>query len=76
MKKNSANTNQIAKDEILADLFFSSNLKLILAIIDYEEGNIDNKELTTIRRQIMKKLGIPNQINKDALAKSLSRFTD
>ena len=70
------NTDQSSKDKILSDLFFSSNLKLILAIIKFEQGDIDLAELIAIRRNIMIELGIPEQITREALDKSLSRFMD
>ena len=70
------NTDQPSRDKALSDLFFSSNLKLVLAIIKFEEGDIDLAELAAIRRSIMTELGIPDQITRDALEKSLSRFMD
>jgi len=74
MQQTSSNTDHPSKDKILSDLFFSLNLKLILATIKFEEGDIDLSELVAIRRSIMIELGIPDQITRDALEKSLSRF--
>lgn len=68
------NTDQPSKDKTLSDLFFSLNLKLILAMMKFEDGDIDLAELTAIRKSIMTELGIPDQITRDALEKSLSRF--
>ena len=70
------NTDQPSRDKALSDLFFSLNLKLVLAIKKFEEGDIDLVELAAIRRSIMTELGIPDQITRDALEKSLSRFMD
>lgn len=70
------NTDEPSKDKALSDLFFSLNLKLILAMIKFKEGDIDFAELTATRQSIMTELGIPDQITKDALEKSLSRFMD
>lgn len=70
------NTDQASRDKTLSDLFFSVNLKLILAIIKYEEGNIELSELTAIRHSLMTELGIPDQITRDSLEKRLIRFMD
>ena len=69
-------SDQPSRDKTLSDLFFSLNLKLILTMIKFEEGDIDLAELTAIRLSIMTELGIPDQITKDALEKGLSRFMD
>jgi hypothetical protein len=70
MEKNSLN------EENLSELFFSSNLKLILAIMKFEEADINLIELSNIRKDIMSDLGIPNEITATELKKNLLRFAN
>lgn len=70
MEKNNLN------EKDLSELFFSSNLKLILAIMKYEQADINLIELSNIRKNIMSEIGIPNEINITELQKNLLRFTN
>jgi hypothetical protein len=70
MEKNNLN------EKNLSELFFSSNLKLILAIMKYEQADINLIELSNIRKNIMSEIGIPNEINITELQKNLLRFTN
>ena len=74
MANNDSNTNVSQNDVDVSEMFFSSNLKLISAIMNYENDKISKNDLSLVRLEVMNSLGIPEQISVKSLEKGLMRL--